>query len=56
MEAAMAARNQEMTPEMEWKYAEPAMRWYGWASPVGVGLFLLALGGAAALFRFAFWG
>lgn len=25
------------------KYAEAAMRWYGWGSPIGLGLFLIAL-------------
>jgi len=31
-----------------------AMRWYGWGSPVGLGLFIVLLAGAAALIRFAF--
>jgi hypothetical protein len=28
----------------QWKYAEKAMSWYGWGSPVGLGLFIVALG------------
>jgi hypothetical protein len=51
----------EMRPEIEsnrgaaadeWRYAEKAMTWYGWGSPVGVGIFLLCVAGAAALVRF----
>jgi hypothetical protein len=34
-----------------WKYAEKAMSWYGWGSPVGLGLFLVGLGGAVVLLR-----
>ena len=30
-----------------------SMRWYGWGSPVGLGLFVLLLAGAAALLLFA---
>jgi hypothetical protein len=31
-----------------------AMAWYGWGSPVGLGLFALLVAGAVALVRFAF--
>ena len=31
-----------------------AMRWYGWGSPVGLGLFVLFVAGATALVRFSF--
>jgi hypothetical protein len=31
-------------------------RWYGWASPIGLGLFLVALGVVAVLVRFAILG
>lgn len=31
----------------------PALRWYGWGSPVGMGLFVLLLSTSAALIRFA---
>lgn len=27
----------------EFKYAEVSMRWYGWGSPIGLGLFLISL-------------
>ncbi|HVX92213.1 MAG TPA: hypothetical protein VG985_03225 [Xanthobacteraceae bacterium] len=30
-----------------WKYAEKALNWYGWGSPVGLGLFVVSLGIAA---------
>ncbi len=50
----MANATRQMTPEEEWKYAEPAMRWYGWGSPVGLGLFVLLASGAVALIRLAF--
>jgi hypothetical protein len=26
-----------------WKYAEKALTWYGWGSPVGLGIFLVSL-------------
>jgi hypothetical protein len=29
-------------------------RWHGWASPVGLGLFILLTAGAVDLIRFAF--
>jgi len=31
-------------------------RWYGWASPIGLGLFLVALGAVAVLVRMAILG
>lgn len=31
-----------------------ALRWYGWGSPVGMGLFVLLLSASAALIRLAF--
>jgi hypothetical protein len=40
----------------EWKYAAKAMSWYGWGSPVGLGLFLVGLGGFVVLLRFAITG
>jgi hypothetical protein len=52
----MATTRRELTPEEEWRYAEPAMRWHGWGSPVGVGLFLFFAATAAAVIRYAFWG
>jgi hypothetical protein len=34
---------------VERRASEMAMRWYGWGSPVGLGLFLVALGVTALL-------
>jgi hypothetical protein len=28
----------------EWKYAEKALTWSGWGSPVGLGIFIVAIG------------
>lgn len=52
----MAARQAELTREEEFRYSELAMRWHGWGSPVGIGIFALLLGASAALIRIAFWG
>jgi hypothetical protein len=27
-----------------WKYAEKTLTWYGWGSPVGLGLFIISIG------------
>jgi hypothetical protein len=35
------------------QYAQTAMKWYGWGSPVGLGLFILAVGGFVALLHVA---
>jgi hypothetical protein len=32
------------TEAEECKYAEKALTWYGWGSPVGLGVFLIAIG------------
>jgi hypothetical protein len=45
-------RNQEE----EWKYASKAMAWYGWGSPIGLGVFLVCLAAVAVLVRFALIG
>ena len=34
-----------MTQEQEWKYAQAALCWSGWGSPVGLGILLLSVGG-----------
>jgi len=34
--------------------AIPALRWFGWGSPVGLGVFVLLPAASAALIRFAF--
>ncbi len=36
-----------------WKYAQQAMTWYGWGSPVGIGLFIVAIGAFVALLHVA---
>jgi hypothetical protein len=33
--------------------AEKAMSWYGWGSPVGLGLFVMALAVSAVLLHYA---
>lgn len=50
----MTTRQPELTRDEEWKYAERALAWYGWGSPVGLGLFVLTAAAAVALIRFAF--
>lgn len=45
-----------MDPQQEWKYAETAMRWYGWGSPVGLGIAAVCLGLVAVLVRVAIFG
>jgi hypothetical protein len=40
----------------QWKYAERAMAWHGWGSPVGLGVFLVAAGAFALLLRAAILG
>lgn len=46
----------DMDPQQEWKYAETAMRWYGWGSPVGLGIAAVCLGLVAVLVRVAIFG
>ena len=36
-----------------WKYAQKAMSWYGWGSPVGLGLLIVAIGACVALLHVA---
>jgi len=45
-----------MTPAEEYKYAKLAMEWYGWGSPIGLGILLVALAAAAVLARIAIYG
>ncbi|MEX0852809.1 MAG: hypothetical protein WD036_05940 [Bauldia sp.] len=42
--------------DQDWTYANKAMAWYGWGSPIGVGLFLVSVAATLALLRYAFWG
>lgn len=52
----MADPRPPMTREEEWKYAETALRWYGWGSPVGMGIMLVCLAVAALLIRLVIVG
>jgi hypothetical protein len=36
------------------RYAELSMQWYGWGSPIGLGIGLIAIGGFVALLAFAY--
>jgi hypothetical protein len=36
-----------------WRYANKAMTWYGWGSPVGVGLFIISIGAFLVLVHYA---
>ncbi len=49
--------NEQHPRAEEWKYAEKAMAWYGWGSPVGLGLgialLLLSCGGFLVLLHVA---
>jgi len=45
-----------LTPEEEWRYAQTALSWYGWGSPIGLGLGLVCLGLAALLGRLVIFG
>jgi len=51
-----AQANPVRTEAEEWKYAEKAMTWYGWGSPIGAGIFLVLAAATAALLRYAFLG
>jgi len=48
--------SQPMTPEQEWKYAQCAMSWYGWGSPIGLSIFVASLTLAALAIRFIVTG
>ncbi|RJT31372.1 hypothetical protein D3227_28735 [Mesorhizobium waimense] len=45
-----------LSQEEEFKYAKLAMEWYGWGSPIGLGILLVALAAAAVLVRIAVYG
>lgn len=36
-----------------WKYAEKSLAWYGWGSPVGLGLLIVSVGVFLALIHHA---
>ena len=52
----MSQTPQPTTPQDDWKYAERALAWHGWGSPVGLGFILVALGVTAVLARLALLG
>jgi hypothetical protein len=47
------ARNIEAADAAAWRYAHKAMTWYGWGSPVGLGLFIIAIGAFLVLVHYA---
>jgi len=48
--------NQPLTPDQEMKYGLSAMSWYGWGSPIGLGIFVVSLSVAALVVRLALHG
>lgn len=50
------AHNTPLSRDEEWKYAEKAMTWHGWGSPVGLGILLVCLALAALIARLAITG
>ena len=36
------------------RYAELSMQWYGWGSPIGLGIGLIAIGGFVSLLALAY--
>jgi hypothetical protein len=42
--------------DQEWRYANAALSWYGWGSPIGAGIFLVCIAAAIALLRYAAFG
>jgi hypothetical protein len=45
--------NQTRNDAETWKYAQKAMSWYGWGSPVGLGLLIVAIGASVELLHVA---
>jgi hypothetical protein len=52
-ERRAAMTNETTNNEEAWKYAQKAMSWYGWGSPVGLGLLIVAIGAFVALLHVA---
>ena len=46
-------RGGEAADIVAWRYASKAMTWYGWGSPVGVGLFIISIGAFLVLVHIA---
>ncbi|WP_179298196.1 hypothetical protein [Mesorhizobium carmichaelinearum] len=53
---SLIQQRQPLLNEDEFKYAKLAMEWYGWGSPIGLGILLVALAAAAVLVRIAIYG
>jgi hypothetical protein len=45
--------NTDPRHDADWKYAEKALTWYGWGSPVGISIFLVSLGIVLVLIHLA---
>jgi hypothetical protein len=45
--------NEKKSDLESWKYAEKSMTWYGWGSPVGLGLFIISIGVFILLLHYA---
>jgi hypothetical protein len=45
--------NETKSNEEAWKYAQKAMSWYSWGSPVGLGLLIVAIGDSVVLLHVA---
>ena len=50
------ANRPPLTPDEDWRYAQTALSWYGWGSPVGLGIGLVCLSLAALVSRFVLFG
>ena len=53
---SMIQQRAPLSNDEEYKYAKLAMEWYGWGSPIGLGILLVALSAAAVLVRIAIHG
>jgi hypothetical protein len=49
----IAMSNEQKSDLESWKYAEKSMTWYGWGSPVGLGLFIISIGVFILLLHYA---
>lgn len=49
-------KNKEIDEEIGRDAAKAAMKWYGWGSPIGLGIFFLMLVGIIALIKYIFFG
>jgi hypothetical protein len=52
-EEEIAMSNEQKSDLESWKYAEKSMTWYGWGSPVGLGLFIISIGVFILLLHYA---